>query len=206
MNLFRSMDLYKAIVLLSLVLLPVGGWHVMSLDEEIAQCKQAISQAERPGGLLEEIGTLQKKIEVVAQNRRQTTDAISNSGAYFEGQIMLSGTGFGKNDFSPKAPREEPAKMTGKQQAMDFVVEIDWPRKDLKVPLDFIYNVIFNCESGAVRPGERGPPSVWRLRELSIVNATNETEVQRHRVPPPELNDTWFIKDMKFARREPRKR
>lgn len=204
MNFFRSMDIYKAIVLLSIVLLPLGGWWIMTLDEEIRLCTQAIAQAERPGGLIEEIGSLQKKIEIVAQNKRITSDAIADPRTYFEGQIMLSGSGLAANDFSPKSPREEPAKMSGKQQATDFVVDIDW-RKDLKVGLEFVYSVLFNCESGARRVGERGPQSVWRLRELSLVNATTDRDIG-NKVPPPELQDQWLIKSMSFARREPKKR
>lgn len=204
MNFFRSMDLYKAIVLVSVVLLPLGGFWIMNLDEEIRLCKQAITAAERPGGLIEEIGSLQKKIEIVAQNRRSTSAAIQEPRTYFEGQIMLARPSLAANDFSPKSPREEPAKMTGKQQATDFVVDIEW-RRDLQETLEFVYSVMFNCESGASRIGDRGPPSVWRLRELSLVNATDERDVTANKVPAPELQDRWLIKNMTFARREPKK-
>ena len=88
MNFLRSMDLYKAIVLLSLVLLPLGGWWVMRLENKIDASKKAIDEARRPGGLIEEIGSLQRKVEVVVQNKRSTSDSINDPRTYFEGQIL----------------------------------------------------------------------------------------------------------------------
>ena len=204
MSFFRSMDLYKAIVLVSLILLPLGGWWVLQLDREIADCKQAIRLAERSGGLLEQIGSLQKQIEVVAKNRLSTSEAIRDPRTYFEGQIMRSARGgLAANDFSPKSAKEESARLKGRQRAKDFVVDIGWSR-ELTVTMDFVYSVLYNCESGA-RTGEKGPPSVWRLRDLSLVNATNERDVSGNKVPVAELKDLWKIKTMKFARREPTK-
>ena len=71
--------------------------------------------------------------------------------------------------------------------------------------LDFIDAMLWNCESGAGLTGARtGLQSVWRLRQLEIVNATDERKFQRYDTPPPELQDRWYIKQLKFARREPK--
>ena len=43
------------------------------------------------------------------------------------------------------------------------------------------------------------------MRELSLVNATDERDVTANKVPAPELQDRWLIKNMTFARREPKK-
>jgi hypothetical protein len=205
MSFFKTMDLYKGIVLVSVLLIPAVGWWVMGLDEEIAACEKAIRDAKKPGGLLESIGSLQKKIELVAQNRRSTSDAIKDPRTYFEGQILAAGTGLEANDFSPKAPKEETATTgSARQRAADFVVDIDW-RRDLNVQMGFVYAVLFNCESGARAGDQGGQPSVWKLRELSLVNATDDRQIAANKVPEPELLDQWLIKSMKFARREPRK-
>ena len=90
MSFLRNMDLYKAIVLLSFVALPAGGWWCHTLDEQILACNRAITDATKPGGLLEQIGSLQKKVEIVAQNSRLTTDATRQHRTYFEGQIIMS--------------------------------------------------------------------------------------------------------------------
>jgi hypothetical protein len=204
MKFFRTMDLYKAIVLLSAVLLPLGGWWVMGLDKNIDLCKKAIHQAERPGGYVEEIGTLQKQIEIVAQNRSSTSESIRDPRGYFDGQIIVSGKGLKTNDFSVKSAKEEPARISGRGRATDFVVDIAWDR-DLKASMEFVYSVIYNCESGATQPGQKAPPSVWRLRDLSLDNLTLGNEVTGGKAPVPELRDEWRIKSMSFARREPTK-
>jgi hypothetical protein len=211
MNFLRTMDLYKAIILLSLILLPLGGWWVYDLEKSITASKRAIDDAtRRPGGLLEEIGSLMRKIEVVVQNRRSTTESINDPGTYFEGQIFATvGSGLKANDFKLEAPREELATLPSRQRIADYVVDILWPRKELVVPLDFIYGVLFNCESGA-RDAARGGDSVdqqsiWKLRELEILNASAEAFMQGYKTPPPQLEDSWKIRKMAFARREPRK-
>jgi hypothetical protein len=206
MNFLRSMDLYKAIVLLSLVLLPLGGWWVMRLDSKIVASKKAIDEAKRPGGLIEQIGSLQRKVEVVVQNKRSTSDSINDPRTYFEGQILAAGgSGLKTSDFQPAPAREEKATLASKQPITDYVVDISWPRKDLAVQMDFVYAVIFNCESGARMTGDTVQQSVWKLRELHLVNATDERLKQGFKTPPPELQDKWTIKKMSMARREPRK-
>ena len=210
MDFFKQMDLYKAIVLLSVVLLPLGGWWINELDTQIELCDRALYDATKRGGLIEEIGALQRQIEVVEQNRRSTSDTIEQPGIYFEQQILQSASPVGSlqaDDFAPKPPLQEPARV-GKQKLVDHVVKIDWGRQAdrKKVMLDFVYRVLFNCESGAQVPGSQRPPtpSVWRLRKLRLVNATNEKIVSGYKVPDPEMQDAWYIKDMQFARRGPR--
>lgn len=208
MGFFRRLDLYKAIILLCLIALPVCGWWCLKLDESIDECKIAIREATRPGGLLEQIGALQKKVELVVQNRHSTSDAIKIPEQYFAGQILLAASqDLQQNDFGLEPQKEEPATLRGgKQKANDFIVGITWKRKDLAVKLAFIYAVIFNCESGNMGVVRAGQQSVWKLRDLEIVNATDEKAFNSFSVPPPELEDRWTIKKMAFARREPRAR
>ncbi|MBX3462211.1 MAG: hypothetical protein KF830_03495 [Planctomycetes bacterium] len=207
MSFLRSLDLYKAVILLSLVLLPLGGWAIWQLDQEIAASQKAIQEAKRPGGLLEQIGTLQKKVEIVVQNKLSTSDTIHMPRRYFEGQILQAGGASLKtDDFGLTDPKEEPATLSGsrQQRASDFVVDVTWPRNDFAVKLDFVYAVLFNCESGA-GAGSAAGQSIWKLRELQLQNATDERLLSGYKTPPPELADKWTIRSMKFARREPRK-
>ena len=208
MRFLRSLDLYKFIVLLALVLLPLGWWWVRNLDESIRLCRQAITDATKPGGFIEQIGNLQKKVEVVVANRISTSNAIQDPALYFQSQILAAGgTTLKTVDFGlPSDPREEPAYMANSQQkASDYVAEVTWKKNDLKMPMAFIYAVLFNAESGARVGGQESLQSVWKLRELQIVNATDERVTGSNKTPPAELRDEWSIKMMKFARREPRK-
>ena len=206
MNFFKTMDLYKGIILVSVLLLPAGGWWINKLQEQIDSCQTALQQAKREGGWLEEIGSLQKKIEVVAQNRRMTSGAIDNPSVYFQGQIMAVSGNLKANDFNPG--KSKPEKNTvGKQKVLDHVVDIKWgdSRNKRPVPLEFVYAVLFNCESGArTGMGAAGTPSVWRVRSLNIQNASSDAWLGRKKTPEPEMEDAWIIKEMQFARREPR--
>ncbi|MFY9343866.1 MAG: hypothetical protein WAT39_15355 [Planctomycetota bacterium] len=206
MNFLRTLDLYKAIVLLSLVLLPVGGWMIKTVDDTIVATKKAIADASRQGGVLEQIGTLQKKVEVVVKDSRGTKDAIRDARGYFEGQILVAGgANLKPNDFAFAEPPAESGTMpSSKQRYTDSIVDVTWTRKD-PVQMDFVYAVMFNCESGSRAAGDEVQQSVWKLRELQLVNATDDRLFSSVKTPPPELSDKWAIKQMKFARREPRK-
>lgn len=203
MNFLRSLDLYMVVILLSVVLLPLGGWWVVTTEHEIDLSQKAIREATRPGGTLEQIVALQKKVDVVVQNKLTTSDTINMPRRYFEGQILQAGGANMKTDvFGLSDPKEEPVSLPGsKQRASDFVVDVTWPRNDFPVKLDFVYAVLFNCESGAGGGGQ----SIWKLRDLQLVNATDEGLLRSYKTPPPELADKWTIREMKFARREPRK-
>lgn len=205
MNFLRNLDLYRGIVLLSLVLLPIGGWMVTNVDKEIAACKLAITNASKAGGLIEEIGKLQRKVEVVVQNKRSMSDSIKDPSTYFQGQLLLSGPGLKANDFSLQGPKEELSALPSKQRIADYVIDIVWPRKDMAVKMDFVHAALFNCESGASNASEAAQQSVWRLRDLKLVNLTDANAFSGAKTPPPELDDKWRIEEMKFARREPRK-
>ncbi|MCB9879124.1 MAG: hypothetical protein H6835_16130 [Planctomycetes bacterium] len=206
MSLLRDMDLYKGIVLVSLLLLPAGWYWSNHLTKQIELCEKSIRESTRQGGYLEQIGKMQKQIELIAQNQLTTSDSIKEPRTYFEGQIMTSAKGLATNDFTTDGPKQEPSGMAGKGQADDYVMSIEWG-KTLKVDMEFVYAVIFNCESGARRAdaGGQAPPSVWRLRNLSLVNASIERNTIGRNAPPPELGDEWHIADMKFARREPKR-
>ena len=206
MNVLRSLDLYKVVVLLSVVVLPALGWWVTQLDSEIEQSHKAIREAKRKGGTLEQIGALQKTVELVVQNKLSTSDTINMPRRYFEGQILQAGgANLKTSDFGLTDPKEEPVSLPGsRQRASDFVVDVQWPRTDFSVNLDFVYAVLFNCESGAGASGGVSQ-SIWKLRDLQLVNATDERLLTGYKTPPPELADKWTIREMKFARREPRK-
>lgn len=205
MNILRNLDAYRVIVIVCLALLPLGWWLVRDLEKEIDACRATIAAARREKGLIEEIGKLQRKVEVVVQNKRSMSDSIKDPRTYFQGQLLQSGPGLKANDFSIQDPKEEPSTLASKQAIVDYVVDIAGWRKDLPVKLDFLYAAIYNCESGASAVSEAAQQSVWRLRDLKVVNASDPTGFSGGKTPPPELKDEWMIQELKFARREPRK-
>lgn len=205
MKALKNLDLYTVLILLSLVLLPVCGWWCSKTNEAIVASQKAIVEATRSNGLIEQIGQLQKKIEVVNQSRGGLD--LNKPGPYFESQIMAAGTGIGVTDFGIEGPRENVLTVPGsKQRVADYVVDVQWKRKDLVLKLDFIEAMLWNCESGAGQSGATNLQSIWKLSNLEIVNTTDEKSlIQQFNEPPPELQDQWQIKTLKFTRREPRK-
>lgn len=206
MKFLREMDLYRALILICLLAMPVCGWWCYQTDLQIKDCEKAIQEATRSGGVLEQIGALQKKVEQVVLNKVTTSDATKQPRLYIEQQMMAAASqSLAPTDFSITDPKEETAQTGSKQKAVDYVAEVTWKRKDLSLSLAFIYAVLFNVESGARLGSEQvGLQSIWKLRQLSIVNATNERLATSLEVPPPELEDKWLIKTLTFARREPR--
>ena len=203
---FRNMDLYKGIVLAALVLLPLGGWLVNGQTEAIAACKRTIAEATRPNGLLEEIGSLQRKVEVVVQNKCNMSAVIKEPANYFQSQLTAAGGASLKvSDYTIGQPKVEGGTLPGsKQKVQDTVIDIVWPRKDFAVPMDFLYAVLFNAESGAGMDPTKSQ-SIWKLRNLEIANATDERLLGAYNTPPAELQDKWNIRAMSFVRREPAK-
>lgn len=207
MSFLRDIDLYKGVILLSLILLPLAGWWIYRAGEEIKAAERAVVEASRNGGYIEEIGKLQRQIEIVERNKTSASQAKLDHGTYFQGQIYQSAKNqaIGTNDFQVSAAREEGATTGSKQSAKDYVVKIDFVKrgnKDLLFTRELLFAVLFNCESGA-RGGESQLPSIWKLRSLELRNEALAGGGSTVGTPPLELEDSWVIRKLEFARREP---
>jgi hypothetical protein len=201
MSFLRGLDLYKGIVLVSLLLLPAAGGWVWSLHGGIEATQRALAEATRPRGLIEEIGQLQRQMETVVRNKTRDEVATRNHGEYFEGKIITSqrGGGLSKDDFTISKATPVNATIGGGQRVTDLEVEIAFgkqggTRSDMALPRDFIWAVLYNSEQ-----------QIWKLRTLEIQNATDERSLTTRRTPPPELEDKWLVRRLKFVRREPGK-
>lgn len=171
MKLFSNFDLYKGVIVASLVLLPATGWWIQSTRAAIEKANKAVTEATKAGGLLEEIGALKQQLVVVERNRVSTSSQTGSTDLYFEGQIFRSGVSgqLQKDQFKISPPREENVMTGEKQPAKDVVVKIDWqPRggKDFTFARDFLFAVLFNCESNARGAGAAALPSIWKLYKL----------------------------------------
>jgi tellurite resistance protein len=210
MNPFKEMDLYKGVILASVLLLPAAGWWIQKNRQGIEAANRAVVEATRSHGVLERIAELQRQIDIVESNRVNASDATEQHSLYFQRQIYSSDKNrtLEKDDFSIGAVRPE-AAYTGnsRQRATDHVVEIQFAKrenKDKLLPREFLFAVLFNCESGARVGG--AAPSIWKLRSLSIQNASvKDLAGTSSKTPPAEFEDQWIVKDLKFARREPEK-
>jgi hypothetical protein len=206
-KLLQNMDLYKGVIFGSLLLLPVAGWWIKKTLDDIDVADRAVTAAIKPGGYIEEIGKLQQQIEKVEENRVSASAQTGSTDLYFEGQIFISAAKnpIDKNQFKINPPREE-GVTSGKQLARDYIVKIDWLKqgdKEFAFSKEFLFAVLFNCESGATNSGVKDLSSIWKLYSLSVVNAGLER--LQLKTPPEQTEDQWIVKKMEFARREPRK-
>lgn len=211
MKWLQSLDLYKVVIFGSLLLLPVAGWWIKKTNDAIATANRAIVEASKPGGQIEEIGKLQKQLEIVEANRVVSSGMTGSVDVYFDGQIFRSAQsgGIDKNQFKINPPRDEVVQTSSKQSARDFIVKVDWLQrggKDFTFTRDLLFAVLFNCESGARGTTATQAPSIWKLYSLKVANATIQREAAQQLSPPPETEDQWTVGKMEFARREPNKK
>ena len=195
---FQELDLYKAIILCSLVLLPVvGGWAYV-LQGDIEEAKIAVANAKRRGGDLEQIAQHQKAIE--EQNRSvalQGSQADSFS-TYFDRIIGLSmeqGAGtIGSTDYSITKRGDQRAG----RDAMDTLVDIRFNKDVGPLHRGFLMAIMYNAELES---------PTWKLRKLHIKNAGVSRRAGTRSGPPPvETEDKWLVQEMVFATRKPGER
>ena len=205
MSFFREMDLYKLVILVSGLLLPVTGWWINHSMQEIAVAQKAVADAPR---LLERIGKTRSDLDMISHNAVSAGDEpVRTPETYFETQIVRSAGGrISTSDF--KVTKEKEDRVA--QHATDWLAKIDFPRKGnkgLEITREILFAVLFNCESGA--KGKDVPTqSIWKLQQLEVVNATSvaQEKFTSHKAPPSELEDLWSLtRSIYFVRREPLK-
>jgi len=196
--LFQNLDLYKAIILLSLVLTPVVGYWAYSLDEQIKHGRVAIDNSLKASGELEEIGKFQKAIEEQRANRdKQGGDEAP--GLYFQKHILSGAARLSTTNLSISPARDQ---TVSKKNAIDRTVQIDFKdesnkkRGKLILTREEILAVLFMCES---------PSPIWNLRELSMRNVWASSTSTRGKAPPIELEDNWQVNKLVFASRRPKR-
>ena len=83
MKQLAKLDLYKVVIVASLLLLPAVGWWIKTTRASIEAAERALTEATKPDGLLEEIGKLQKQLRTVEENRASTSNQTGNSSTYY---------------------------------------------------------------------------------------------------------------------------
>ncbi len=192
--LFRDMDLYKGIILASLVLLPAAGWWAWSLQTSIEKGELARVEAEKPGGLLQSIGSLQRDIEEVKVNLQRGVGGDHRT--FFQTRIIKSSpTPLSDDDYVIGVEVDRSLRSLN---AIDSEVSIEFKRRGREafaLPRDYINALLYNFEN---------PPSIWKLRYLKLTNDdTKRSGGRRGLAPPPELADSWLLDRLVYARRRP---
>ena len=196
--LFANMDLYKGILLASVVLMPAAAFWGYQLDQQVTEGNAALTNLRKRNGDLEQIGQYMEQIKNQQTNKSKDFQDYTT---FFDTQVYKSAkSGLKEEDFKV-APRPEvnvTVKPGGQTvRAKDIEIEISFAKNGKeRFPLSraFINQVMQNCE---------GMSQIWKLRELKIRSQTMLSRGRRTTAPPPEIGDDWLVERMVFARREP---
>lgn len=189
----QQFDLYKWIIIASLVLMPVAGGWLYWLNGRIEFGRRAIATATRSKGDIENIGQLLQEID--NQVRSAGTASSEDPAVYFDRWINRSSPDLLRTDYNPVLVSANKHRET---KSIDKVYKVEFRRdnKQFALPRKLVEAIVFNIE--AYSPA-------WRLRSLFLRNEESGNNQLRigGKKPPPELPDNWFVDKMEFARREP---
>lgn len=195
MRFLQSMDLYKGIILASLILTPGAGFWAWTLRKEIDRGIEALNSARKPGGEVSQIGNLEAQVENQRLLNKKMGDTSGDPRDFFVSWILKSVSGLRRDDFVLGAFQ----KLRGREKegTEDTSVDIEFRLngKDKVLQRDAIWAILLNLEQGS---------RTWKLRELKLRN--KDVVDARGKAPAPEIGDAWSVDKMVFAVREPIKR
>jgi hypothetical protein len=198
-KLFQEMDLYKLIIILCALSLPLTGWWIYSLSNKIDAGKIALARATRQGagresGDLEAIGTLMQQVEKINRNKQSETGADAHR-VHFQRQILETGSkGLKTDDFIIGEIREvQLTSEKAKDQEVSITFKKDGAGDKTALTREFLNAMLYNCEF----------QSIWKLRKLKISNKDSGPLYRSQKPPPPESGDDWFLEGLAFSKRVP---
>jgi hypothetical protein len=195
-RIISGMDLYKGIILASLVLTPGFGIWAWTLRNEIDRGHLAIHNARKRDGDLTTIGLYERQVENQREINRKMGDQGVNPLEYFVTQILRSVNGLRRDDFRLGNIQQQQRPREGTVDSM-IDVEFQLGGKEKVLPREAIWAVMLNLEQTL---------RTWKLRELRIRNRDVLETTRTAKAPPPETGDDWVIERMQFAVREPLKK
>ncbi|MEO0481596.1 MAG: hypothetical protein AAF196_19165 [Planctomycetota bacterium] len=193
---FKDLDIYKVILLASILLVP-GAWGYASfLDGKYKEAKTRHAAALRAGGVIHEIGRLSAQLESIKRNADRGVDQEPK--LFFKNQIQNTDRSGQIKSTSFTVTTDDPSdRLRGRssgRRSVDVTADIDFVEKDLTLSREYINALLFNCESQGVQ--------IWKLRELSIENEALKG-FKPNVIPPQTVENKWRINRLVFARRKP---
>lgn len=189
----KTFDLYKLIIIASLVLSPAAGGWAYWLQGRIDDGQKALAHAKNPRGPLQAIGLLQQEIDGM-RAKSGSSQAETDPRTYFDVQVSKSSSGLKRNDYvinNLQDARVSDLKAVDRQWSIEFK---EGGKTHLPLARELITYVLHNIE---------GNSPAWRLRTLHLKNRETRELRSRGAKPPPEVSDEWFVDRMVFAKREP---
>ncbi len=184
-NFFKTMDLYKGIILLSAILTPVVLYWAWTLQDRIEVGKAAIKKATKKDGELAQIGQFKKQYEQLRQ-RKRTSTGVTNFREFFDKQFVESRIPVGAFSIS-----DEKTRRIEKQGLIEATVTLKGRGKTEPYDRARITRFLYNAESQS---------PIWKLQKIKLVNPEITA---RTKSLPPEIKDEWRIQELWFARLMP---
>lgn len=189
----KQFDLYKVIIVASLLLSPFAGGWAYWLQGRITEGEAALKQAKSSRGPLQAIGLLQQEVDAM-RAKSNNTQAEADPRTYFDVWVSRSSSGLKRNDYvinNLQDARVSDLKAVDRQWAIEFK---EGGKTQLPLARELITFILHNIE---------GHSPAWRLRTLHLKNRETRELRGRGGKPPPEVADEWFVDRMVFAKREP---
>lgn len=197
-KLFQEMDLYKVIIILCALSLPLTGWWIYSLSNKIEAGRTSLARATRQGGGkdsgdLEAIGTLMQQVEKI-RTKQSDTGADAHR-VHFQRQILSTeAKGLKTDDFIIGEIREVSlSSEKAKDQEVAITFKKDGAAEKAALPREFLNAMLYNCEF----------QSIWKVRKFKISNKDTGPLYRSQKPPPPESGDEWFLDSLSFSKRVP---
>ena len=193
----KNLDLEKVIIILSLLLMPVAGFWIWSLTEELKVADSAM-QPRAMRTTIKEIYRLQDLIDRTNRELNKPGESAEDFQTYFRNRAMQSQKGtpiLRREEITVNQGRVTPIRVARQVIGEDIEVKValgKGQRGGKALPRDFINAFVVNSESGS---------PIWKLRNFKIVNQSFKG--LRNRPPPLETEDRWFVNDVVFARSRP---
>lgn len=197
----KDRDLEKWVIILSLLLLPIAGWWVMNLRDQLKSADVALLAAKSSKGVISQVYDLQFMIDATKKELKKQGGEATRANTYFENRL---GSSLGDNksltlsrsDITVATQTPVTRKKTRTTPGyQDISVRITFGKAGKKLlPRNFINAFIVNSESQS---------PIWKLRSLHMINKDFAGRGGRSAVPPLEMSDEWQVRQMTFARRKP---
>src|SRR5262249_54552630 len=139
-RLFAKLDLYKAIIVICLLAMPVIGWFIWDLQEKIAVGQRALQRATmtNPGsqqtGGIEAIGMLIAQVNKLKINPSLDSSSADSHKVSFQKLIRLGAPGIKVDDYVISDKKTSPVMVDRTRQATNEAVTIDFRREGNQFP------------------------------------------------------------------------
>ena len=195
-----KLDLYKVIILLCLLAMPVLGYSIWSMQEKLRVGQTALAQATMQGrgnqtGDIEAIGTLMAQIDKVKDNKVDAAGGDSHRVAFQRAIQGTNASGLKLDDFAIGDIKTTTVNIDRNKQAIQQSYTVDFKRDGSRLPIsrEFVNAMLFNCEKDGA----------WKLSQFKMRNK-DAAASGNSKTPPPEVSDEWFLETLAFARKVPK--